>query len=260
MTSENIKAQRHSLAHIMATAIKRSWPDAKFGVGPVIDNGFYYDIDLGADKLSTDDFATIEKEMKKIINNNEAFEQYDLDIDSAIEWANESNQPYKLELLNDLKRSGTTEAKDIDSDELGIESGDDSKVEKVSFYRNGDFVDLCRGPHVEKTGKVGAFKLLRISGAYWRGKDTNPQMQRIYGAAFETKEQLNDYLQALESAKKNDHRKLGQELDLFIISPLVGAGLPLFTPRGTVLRDELNKYSQEIRKKIGYQNVWTPHI
>ncbi len=260
MTSENIKAQRHSLAHIMATAIKRSWPDAKFGVGPVIDNGFYYDIDLGADKLSTDDFATIEKEMRKIINNNEAFEQYDLDIDSAIEWANESNQPYKLELLNDLKRSGTTEAKDIDSDELGIESGDDSKVEKVSFYRNGDFVDLCRGPHVEKTGKVGAFKLLRISGAYWRGKDTNPQMQRIYGAAFETKEQLNDYLQALESAKKNDHRKLGQELDLFIISPLVGAGLPLFTPRGTVLRDELNKYSQEIRKKIGYQNVWTPHI
>lgn len=125
---------------------------------------------------------------------------------------------------------------------------------------NGDFVDLCRGPHVENTNKVGAFKLLRISGAYWRGKDSNPQMQRVYGAAFETKEQLNDYLQALESAKKNDHRKLGQELDLFIISPLVGAGLPLFTPRGTVLRDELNRYSQEIRKKIGYQNVWTPHV
>ncbi len=260
MTNSIIKAQRHSLAHIMATAIKRHWPEAKFGVGPVIDNGFYYDIDLGADKLSTDDFATIEKEMKKIINSNEAFEQYDLDIDSAIEWANESNQPYKLELLNDLKRSGTTEAKDIDSEELGIESGADSKVEKVSFYRNGDFVDLCRGPHVENTNKVGAFKLLRISGAYWRGKDSNPQMQRVYGAAFETKEQLNDYLQALESAKKNDHRKLGQELDLFIISPLVGAGLPLFTPRGTVLRDELNRYSQEIRKKIGYQNVWTPHV
>ena len=260
MTDKKLHSQRHSLAHIMATAIKRHWPDAKFGVGPVIDNGFYYDVDLGQNKLSTDDFSIIEKEMKRIISSNTPFDYFNLDIDSAIKWAEENRQPYKLELLNDLKRAGTTSASDIDSEELGLQSDGDSKVEEVSFYRNDDFTDLCRGPHVNSTSEVGAFKLIRISGAYWRGKDTNPQMQRVYGAAFETKEKLNEYLQAVESAKKYDHRKLGQELDLFVISPLVGSGLPLFTPRGTVLRDELNRYSQEIRKKLGYQNVWTPHI
>jgi threonyl-tRNA synthetase len=256
----NIQAQRHSLAHIMATAIKRHWPEAKFGVGPAIDNGFYYDIDLGPLKLSTDDFATIEKEMNHIIESNVEFEHFELDIDSAIQWASEANQPYKLELLNDLKRTGTTDFKNLDVKELGIESSNNDAIEKVSFYRNDDFTDLCRGPHVKKTGDVGKFKLIRISGAYWRGLETNPQMQRIYGAAFETKEELNNYINTLNEAKKNDHRKLGHELDLFLISPLVGAGLPLFTPRGTILRDELNRYSQEVRKKIGFQNVWTPHI
>ena len=260
MTDKILHSQRHSLAHIMATAIKRHWPEAKFGVGPVIENGFYYDVDLGQNKLSTEDFSVIEKEMRRIISSKIPFDHFDLDIDSAIKWAEDNNQPYKLELLNDLKRSGTTSASDIDSNELGIEANGDSMVDNVSFYRNDDFTDLCRGPHVANTSEVGAFKLIRISGAYWRGKDTNPQMQRIYGAAFKTKEELNNYLQAVEEAKKYDHRKLGQDLDLFIISPLVGSGLPLFTPRGTVLRDELNKYSQEIRKKLGYQNVWTPHV
>ena len=244
----------------MASAIQKLWPEAKFGVGPVVDNGFYYDIDLGDDMLSEDQFPLIEKEMKSIIKDDQKFILSHKTIDEALEWAKQVNQPYKLELLNDLKRSGTTLVKDLDLSELGVSTEGSSKVDKVSFYQNGDFVDLCRGPHVESTGKVGTFKLNKIAGAYWRGKDTNPQMQRLYGLAFETKEELDEYLKQQEDAKKYDHRKLGQELNLFLISPLVGTGLPLFTPRGTVLREELNEYSQLLRKKIGYQNVWTPHI
>src|SRR5687768_15429969 len=179
---EHIHAMRHSLAHITAAAVKRLWPDAKFGVGPVIENGFYYDLDLGH-SLSVDDFPKIEKEMKKIIAESQPFEQFDLPIEQAIQWAKDNNQPYKLELLNDLKRSGTTKAKDIDAEELGLPA-DESKVNSVSFYKNGDFTDLCRGPHVEHTGKVGAFRLQKVSGAYWRGKNENAQLQRLYGLAF----------------------------------------------------------------------------
>ena len=257
---KQLEPMRHSLAHIMATAITKLWPDAKFGVGPAIDNGFYYDIDLGDDNLSEDQFPLIEKEMKAIIKEDQKFVKTNQGIDAALDWAKKNNQPYKLELLNDLKRAGTTSVGDIASSELGVASNDESKVEEVSFYQNGDFIDLCRGPHVESTGRVGSFKLTKIAGAYWRGKDTNPQMQRLYGVAFDSDEELETYLQQQEDAKKYDHRKLGQELDLFLISPLVGSGLPLFTPRGTVLRQELNDYSQLLRKKIGYSNVWTPHI
>lgn len=257
---KNLDPMRHSLAHIMASAIKRNWPHAKFGVGPAVENGFYYDIDLGEDSLSEDQFPKITEEMNKIIAENQNFEQFMLNIDDAIEWAHKENQPYKQELLNDLKRSGTTSASEIDATELGLETNDVSKVEEVSFYRNGDFTDLCRGPHVNSTGEVGKFQLVRVSGAYWRGKADNAQMQRVYGVAFETEEELKDYLEKLEDAKKYDHRKLGQELDLFVVSPLVGSGLPLFTPRGTILRDELNRYSQDLRKAVGYQNVWVPHI
>ena len=260
MTDEKLYASRHSLAHILASAIQKLWPDAKFGVGPVIEKGFYYDIDLGDRKLSTDDFESIENEMIAIIKSNEEFEHYNLDIDAAITWARDNNQPYKEELLNDLKRSGTTAVKDLDINEIGVQSNEQSKVSEVSFYKNGNFVDLCKGPHVDRTGNVGVFKLIRLSGAYWRGLDSNPQMQRIYGAGFDNKKELDQYITLMEDAKKNDHRKLGQELDLFIISPLVGSGLPLFTPRGTVLRDQLNTYSQEIRQRIGYRYVWTPHI
>ena len=181
-------------------------------------------------------------------------------LNDAIEWAQKTNQPYKLELLNDLKRSGTTTFKDLDASELGVDTGSGSKTEQVTFYQNGDFTDLCRGPHVNSTNEVGQFKLTKIAGAYWRGKETNPQMQRLYGIAFETKEELEEFLKQQEDAKKYDHRKLGHELDLFLISPLVGSGLPLFTPRGTILRQKLNEYSQLLRSKIGYQNVWTPHI
>jgi threonyl-tRNA synthetase len=258
--TDELYAMRHSLAHIMATGIQHLWPEAKFGVGPVVENGFYYDVDLGETKLSDDDFPKIEAEMQKVIQEGQVFERSEKPIDEAIGWAQESKQPYKEELLNDLKRAGTTVAKELDADELGLAAGEESKVDNVSFYQNGDFVDLCRGPHVEATDKVGAFKLLRVSGAYWRGKETNPQMQRVYGVAFATPKELEAYLQMLEEAKKRDHRKLGQELDLFVFSDMVGSGLPLFTPRGTVIREALSAYSNELRERSGFQKVWIPHI
>lgn len=260
MEDNKLYAMRHSLAHITAQAVKHIWPEAKFGVGPVVENGFYYDIDLGDIKISEDDFKKIEKEMRTVINKKYDFVRSEKDIESAIDWAKENQQPYKTELLNDLKRAGTTIAKDLDADMLGTEATGDSAIENVSFYTDGDFTDLCRGPHLSNTGDVGAFKLMRVAGAYWRGKETNPQMQRLYGVAFETKEELDQYLNMLEEAKKRDHRKLGQELDLFTFSPLVGSGLPIFTPRGTVIREELAKYSNELRESRGFEKVWTPHI
>lgn len=258
--NDELYAMRHSLAHIMASAIQRLWPQTKFGVGPVVENGFYYDVANDEHPTSEDDFKLIEKEMQKIIKANEPFEHFDMTIEEAVAWAKKYEQPYKLELLNDLKRAGTTVAKDLDVAELGLDSGSQSKVEKVSFYRNGDFTDLCRGPHVESTTKVGAFKLMRVSGAYWRGNEKSPQMQRIYGVAFATEKELKEYLEMLEEAKKRDHRKLGQELDLFVFSELVGPGLPLFTPRGTILRDELNRFSEELQAGGGYERVSIPHI
>lgn len=258
--TDHLPAMRHSLAHILASAIKHLWPQAKFGVGPVVANGFYYDIDLGDTKLSEDDFTSIEKEIRKIIKEDQKFEHFDLPIEKAIDWAKEYNQPYKHELLNDLKRTGTTVVKDLDSAELGLPTGKSSKVETVSFYKNGDFTDLCRGPHVSSTGKVGAFKLLKISGAYWRGNEKNAQMQRIYGVAFDNEKELKEHLHLLEEAKKRDHRKLGQELDLFVFSDLVGTGLPLFTPRGTVVRQELTKFSEELQTAQEYKRVAIPHI
>jgi threonyl-tRNA synthetase len=258
--NDHLYAMRHSLAHIMATAITSLWPEAKLGVGPVVENGFYYDIDLGETKISEEDFKRIEGEMQKVINENQAFERYEKPVDEAIAWAKEAKQSYKEELLNDLKRAGTTVAKDLDASELGTITEGAAAVDNVSFYKNGSFVDLCRGPHVESTGKVGAFKLMRVAGAYWRGNEQNAQMQRLYGVAFETKEELNKHLQMLIEAKKRDHRKLGQELDLFVFSDMVGSGLPLFTPRGTVLREELVKFSNELRERYDFQKVWIPHI
>jgi threonyl-tRNA synthetase len=258
--NDHLYAMRHSLAHIMATAITSLWPEAKLGVGPVVENGFYYDIDLGETKISEEDFKRIEGKMQKVINENQAFERYEKPVDEAIAWAKEAKQSYKEELLNDLKRAGTTVAKDLDASELGTITEGAAAVDNVSFYKNGSFVDLCRGPHVESTGKVGAFKLMRVAGAYWRGNEQNAQMQRLYGVAFETKEELNKHLQMLIEAKKRDHRKLGQELDLFVFSDMVGSGLPLFTPRGTVLREELVKFSNELRERYDFQKVWIPHI
>ncbi|MBL8121338.1 threonine--tRNA ligase [Candidatus Saccharibacteria bacterium] len=253
-------AMRHSLAHIMATAIQDLWPGVKLGVGPVIENGFYYDVDLGDEKISDEDFPRIESRMQEIIASAQPFERFEMPVAEAVEWAKQYGQPYKEELLNDLQREGTTIAKDLDADTLGVAVDGDSKVENVSFYRNGDFTDLCRGPHVEATNKVGAFKIMRVAGAYWRGKDTNPQMQRVYGVAFATPKELRQYLDMLEEAKKRDHRKLGQELDIFVFSDLVGQGLPLWTPRGTVLKNQLDAFVQELREAVGFQQVSIPHI
>ncbi len=260
MNDEQLHAMRHSLAHITAAAVQRLWPDAKFGVGPVVDNGFYYDIDLGELKISEANFPKIEKEMRGIIGYGDDFERFEMPIDQAIDWAKQNHQPYKEELLNDLKRSGTTIAKDLDADELGLAADGDSAVENVSFYKNGKFVDLCRGPHVANTKDVGVFKLLRVAGAYWRGNEKNPQMQRLYGVAFATQEELDQHLEMLEQAKLRDHRRLGKELDIYTVSQLVGAGLPLFTPRGTILRDLFAAYSNQLRLGFGFQKVWTPHI
>lgn len=260
MNDDQLHAMRHSLAHITAAAVKRLWPEAKFGVGPVVQDGFYYDIDLGERKISEDDFGRIEAEMRQIIEAGEAFEHFDMPVDQAIEWAQVNGQPYKEELLNDLKRSGTTVARDLDAEELGLATEGDAAVESVSFYKNGEFVDLCRGPHVENTRDVGAFKLIRVAGAYWRGKETNPQMQRLYGVAFASQETLDQYLANQELARQRDHRKLGEELDIFSTSRLIGAGLPLFSPRGTILRDKLNELAQSYRLARGYQKVWIPHI
>ena len=260
MGEDKLYAMRHSLAHIMATAVQQLWPDAKFGVGPVVEHGFYYDIDLGETKISEQQFNKIEKIMRRIIAEKQDFVCTKCPIDDAIQWAKDNHQPYKEELLNDLKRAGTTVAKDLDAAEMGTITEGDSALDEVSFYTNGSFRDLCRGPHVANTSEVGAFKLMRVAGAYWRGNEKNPQMQRLYGVAFATQEELDEYLKKLELAKQRDHRKLGKELDLYTTSPLVGVGLPLFTPRGTILRDIVAQYSNQLRQRFGFEKVWTPHI
>ena len=260
MNEDKLHAMRHSLAHIMAAAVQRLWPEAKFGVGPVVENGFYYDIDLGDVKISDQQFGKIEKTMRRIIAENQDFVKSLKSIDDAIAWASDSNQPYKVELLNDLKRAGTTVASDLDDAAMGTIAEGDGVLDEVSFYTNGNFTDLCRGPHVASTKDIGAFKLMRVAGAYWRGNENNPQMQRLYGVAFETQEELDLYLERLELARQRDHRKLGRELDLYTTSQLVGVGLPLFTPRGTILRDIMAQYSNQLRQRFGFEKVWTPHI
>ncbi len=252
-------AMRHSLAHIMATAIQGLWPEAKFGVGPPTDNGFYYDIDLGDYSLTPEDLNKLDIEMHKEIKANHDFKQSHKKLADALKWARESNQDYKVELLNDLKSHGTTSAKDIDAATLGIDTGD-SKVDEVSFFTNGDFTDLCQGPHVASTGKVGAFKLEKLAGAYWRGNEKNKMLQRIYGVAFATKQELDEYLRLQEEAKRRDHRKLGKELDLFTFSDLVGAGLPLYTPKGAIIRNKLKEMLFTTRRNYGGLEVSIPHI
>jgi len=259
MSKDELTSMRHSLAHIMAQAVQHLWPHAKFGVGPAIDNGFYYDIELGDATISEADFPRIEKEMRKIIQADYRFERRDVTIDEALHWAQEAGQVFKVGLLNDLKQHGTTVVKELEN-LAEIANGECQGVNVVSLYSQGDYTDLCRGGHVESTGKVGAFKLMRVAGAYWRGDEKNPQMQRLYGVAFTTQEELDDYLERLELARQRDHRKLGKELDLYTTSSLVGVGLPLFTPRGTVLRDIVAQYSNQLRRQFGFEKVWTPHI
>ncbi len=257
--SEQLHKIRHSLAHIMAAAIQKIKPEANFGVGPAIDNGFYYDF-LVDENFTEAELKSIEKEMRSIINQKLPFEREVWPIDEAIKYFESKNQIFKVELLKDIKTKGSTAVADAGDEALA--EVDENGVREVSIYKTGEFVDLCRGPHVENTSEIQAdsFKLNRTSGVYWRGKEENPQMQRIYGLAFESKEKLNEYLQMLVEAEKRDHRKLGQELDLFVFSDMVGVGLPLFTPRGTILREMLNDFSQSLRLRNGFEKVWIPHI
>jgi len=241
---------RHSLAHILAAAVQQLYPGAKFGVGPVIEDGFYYDFDLKT-TISAEDLPKIEAAMQKIIKAKLPFERLELSIAEAREQV--KDQPYKSELLEQLIKTGSTGVDDTSSKPL-------AKDDRVSFYKIGEFTDLCRGGHVESTAEVGAFKLDRVSGAYWRGDEKRPMLQRVYGVAFATSAEVEAALKQREEAKKRDHRRMGQEQDLFVVSDLVGTGLPLFTPRGTILRDKLNQLSQSLRREKGFQKVWVPHI
>ncbi len=257
MSEDKLHIMRHSMAHIMAAAVQRLWPDAKFGVGPTVEDGFYYDIDLGDTKISEANFGKIEKAMREIINYGDNFEKSEVPIDEAIKWAKDNNQPYKLELLNDLKRSGTTSASDIDKDELGVATDGEAAVSSVTFYKNGKFTDLCRGPHMETTKDAGVFKLMRVAGAYWRGKETNPQMQRIYGVAFETQEDLDQYLKRVELAKQNDHKKLGREMELFFFDQ-TAPGMAYWLPKGFAMKNLLTRYWRQYHKAKGYNEFSGP--
>lgn len=251
--SISLEQQRHSAAHVMAAAIQRLFPQAKFGVGPTVEHGFYYDVDVER-PLTIEDLARIEKEMQAILKENPAFLREEWPIDEAISRFGALHQPYKVELLNDLKTKGTTAVKDLG------EAFDGASISSVSVYKTGAFLDLCRGPHVETADQIGAFKLTKIAGAYWRGKDTNPQLQRVYGLCFATQEELDAHVKLLEEAEKRDHKKLGPELDLFTFSDLVGSGLPLWTPKGTLLRNTLDQFVWSLRAKYGYMRVEIPHI
>lgn len=250
-----MSAVRHSLAHVLAAATRRLYGnDVKFGVGPAIEDGFYYDMDLGDRHLSDDDLAKIEVEMRKILAEKQDFAASEMTIAEAEQWAKDNDQPYKLELIEDFRDNGTTKA--------GAKGEKQPASTKMSFYTNGDFTDLCMGGHVANTADipVDAFKLTKVAGAYFRGDETKPMMQRVYGVAFATKAELDEYLKRQEEAKARDHRKLGRELDLYVTSDMVGAGLPMFTPRGTVLREEIAELSNSLREEIGFQKVWIPHM
>lgn len=236
--NDNLEPMRHTLSHVLAAAVKELYPDVKFGIGPAIDNGFYYDIDFGKTRISDTNLPKIEKKMREIIARDFKITKRTSTKAEALKWAKDNKQDYKIELIEELP----------DGDE-------------ITFYDLGDlFTDLCKGPHIDSTKEIGSFKLVRVAGAYWRGDEKQPMLTRIYGIAFLTDKELDDYLKQQEEAKKRDHRKLGKELDLFCFSELVGSGLPLFTPRGTILRNLLNDFAQGYRVDRGYQKVCISHI
>lgn len=239
---EKLLKSRHSLAHILAMAVLKMFPEAKLGTGPAIDNGFYYDFLLPR-TLIPEDLPLIEEHMREIIKEGKPFEMYLENIDDAIKFLDVAGQPFKVEVATDLKNK--------------------EGIKEVSFYKTGEhFVDLCEGPHVENTRYIdgGSFMLDKTAGAYFRGDESRPMMQRIYGLAFGSKVELKEFLKNREEAKKRDHRILGAQLKIFTSSPLVGAGLPLLQPNGMIIRMELEKYLWELHKDKGYQRVWTPHI
>ena len=232
---DSLSSLRHTASHIMAQAVKKLRPEAKLAIGPSIENGFYYDFDV--DEPFTQEFLTaVEKEMKHIVKQNLKLERFEMPREEAIRFMEEKGEPYKVELIRDLPEDAA-----------------------ISFYKQGDFVDLCAGPHVVSTGKVKAFKLMSVAGAYWRGSEKNKMLQRIYGTAFETREELDAYLTRLEEAKKRDHRKLGRELDLFDTME-EGPGFPFFFPKGMIIYNTLVDYWHDLHRKAGYQEIKTPII
>ncbi len=233
-----IQEKRHSLAHLLAQAILNIYPEAKLTIGPSTDNGFYYDCDFGTQKVTDHDLGRIQKEMKKILPTWDGFTAISKTPDEARETFKDNQ--YKLELIEEIV----------------------SRNEDITFYQSGEFVDLCRGGHVEHMSEIDpeSFKLERVAGAYWRGDEKNTMLTRIYGLAFENKTELDEYLTRMEQAKERDHRKLGKELDLFTFSELVGAGLPLFTPKGTAMRKAIIAKIQQLQSEFDYQEVWIPHI
>jgi threonyl-tRNA synthetase len=243
----DIERLRHSASHVLATAILKIWPEAQFAAGPPVENGFYYDVDL-PHRISPDDFEKIEVEMKKEIKANHPFERTEVSRDEALAMGKKG----RLAALSDRGQPSKFKIDIIENIPPG---------EKISLYRNGDFIDLCAGPHVMRTGNIGAFKLTTVASAYYKGDEKNPQLQRVYGTAFKTRKELDDYFAMLEEAKKRDHRKLGRELELFVLDPeYVGQGLPMWLPRGAALIEELEKLATETEFAAGYQRVRTPHL
>jgi threonyl-tRNA synthetase len=243
----DVERLRHSAAHVLATAILRIWPEAQFAAGPPVENGFYYDVDL-PHRISPEDFARIEEEMKKEIKANNVFEKTTVSREEALK-------------LAESGRLGGLSERPGNASQFKIGNlADIPEGEDISLFRNGDFLDLCAGPHVMRTGNIGAFKLTHVASAYYKGDEKNPQLQRIYGTAFKNKTQMDEYFTMLEEAKKRDHRKLGRELELFCFDDDVGPGLPLWLPRGTVLVEELEKLAKETEFAAGYQRVRTPVI
>ncbi len=233
---EGKAAMWHSSAHLMAAAIEALYPGVKFGIGPSVDNGFYYDIDTGDITLTEADLADIEKKMLELAREKETFERIEVSKADALKYFEEKGDPYKVELINDLE-DGT-----------------------ITYYKNGNFTDLCRGPHIPNTSFIKAVKLTSLAGAYWRGDEKRKQLTRVYGITFPKQKELEEYLVLLEEAKKRDHRKLGRELELFMFSDMVGKGLPIWLPKGTELRLRLQDYLTKIQKEYGYEQVITPHI
>lgn len=260
-SNPELELMRHSASHLMAAAVQQLWPEAKFGVGPFTKNGFYYDIDLPV-TLTLEDLPRIEEKMRELRKAKLPYLKRMVSIEEALETMARAGQDYKVELLKLLRDKGTTAvAKESGDDMLvGGESsqGATSGASEVSLYETGPFLDLCRGPHVEDSGKIGAFKLINLAGAYWRGNEKNKQLQRLYGLAFFKDDQLKAEIQRLEEIKKRDHRRIGKDLELFTFSEDVGAGLPLWLPNGTVLRKELEQLATEEERTDGYQPVSTP--
>ncbi len=234
--NEKLNTLNHSCAHVLAQAIKHLYPNAKFWVGPVVDSGFYYDIDLGDIVIKEEDFPKIEKEMKKIIKDGKRIVRHELSKEKALEMF--KDDPYKIDLITRMDEDNTV----------------------ISCYTQGDFTDLCRGPHVETTKDCKYFKLLKVSGAYWKGDKNNKVLQRIYGVCFPSEEELNEHLEELEEAKNRDHRKIGKDLNIFFMNDLVGKGLPMYLPNGYIIWEELENYIKGKEKKLGYQHVLTPPL